>query len=128
MFDLPLEQIHGLAFRAAVAARCAGEQGKFWEMRDQLFANPQTLGDTVGHAKAVGVNQAKFLVCLGESKFPDQIRSDMAQANGAGVVGTPTFVLATTEANGTLKVRRVVQGAPPLPTFKAQIDALLSAQ
>lgn len=41
--DLPLESIHRFAFQAAEAARCAGDQGKFWEMHDQLFANYRKL-------------------------------------------------------------------------------------
>ncbi|MGE5361014.1 MAG: DsbA family protein [Bacteroidales bacterium] len=128
IFDLPLESIHSLAFRAAVATRCAGEQGKFWEMRNRLFANPQTLGDTVAHGQAVGLNQAKFYVCLGETRFPDEIRKDMELAASAGVRGTPSFMLATVEANGQLKVRRVMEGAPPYASFKTAIDALLAGR
>ena len=41
--DFPLEQIHPNAFKAAKAANCAGDQGKYWEMHDLLFANQQEL-------------------------------------------------------------------------------------
>jgi protein-disulfide isomerase len=128
LFDMPLESIHGMAFRAALASRCAGEQGKYWEMRTELFANPQTIGQTAVHAQAVGLDQAKFDACLASGKFTEDIRRDMAQAQAAGVTGTPSFLLATVGAGGELKVKRMLSGALPFANFKAQIDAVLAGQ
>ncbi len=125
---MPLESIHSLTFNAAVATRCAAEQGKYWEMRTQHWSNPQTLGDTMAHAKAVGLDQNKFYVCVGEGKAASDIRQDMAQAEELGVRGTPTFLLATVGTGGQLKVQRMLQGGQPYSTFKAQIDALLASQ
>src|SRR6184192_3148593 len=51
---MPLESIHNLAFKAAEAARCAGEQGKYWEMHDRLFENQKTLEPWATHAQAIG--------------------------------------------------------------------------
>lgn len=128
MFDLPLESIHSLAFRAALASRCAGEQGKYWEMRARLFANPQTIDQAAGHAAAVGVDRARFDACMAAGRVAEEIRRDMAQAQAAGVTGTPTFMLATTDARGRLKVQRVISGAQPFANFQSQIDALLARQ
>ncbi len=50
IIDLPLESIHSAAFRGAEMVRCSGEQGKYWEMRDRLFANPRAIDDAAGRA------------------------------------------------------------------------------
>jgi len=52
--DFPLESIHKFAFKASEAAHCAGEQNKFWEMHDRLFANQKTLEPWTPHAEAIG--------------------------------------------------------------------------
>src|SRR5262245_42566667 len=54
--DFPIESIHRLAFKAAEAARCSGEQGQYWQMHDQLFAHPAKLDDWAAHAQAVGLD------------------------------------------------------------------------
>ena len=63
--DFPLEPIHPLAFKAAEAARCAGDQGKYWEMHGRLFSNQQALGpkDLPRHAEAVGLDVTRFQEC-----------------------------------------------------------------
>ena len=126
--DLPLESIHKNAFRAAEAANCAGEQGKYWEMHDQLFANQKTLDSWSAHAEAVGLDAAQFDACLASGKHVPEIRGDMAQAQRAGVNGTPGFFLAMTEPGSTrVKSLKFLRGAQPFPAFKAEIDRLLEA-
>jgi predicted DsbA family dithiol-disulfide isomerase len=97
-------------------------------MRAELFANPQTLAQTSVHAQAVGLDQASFDACLAAGKLADDIHRDVAQAQAAGIDGTPGFLLATTDGRGQLKVRRMLLGAQPFATFKAEIDALLAGR
>jgi protein-disulfide isomerase len=125
--DLPLESIHKNAFKAAEAASCAGEQGKFWEMHDRLFASQQTLDQWKAHAEAVGLDAAKFEECLNSGRRAADVRKDMAQARTAGVTGTPAFFLAYTDPKSA-KVTTVVRlsGAQPFAAFKAAIDKLLA--
>ena len=129
LLDLPLESIHKLAFKAAEAANCAGEQGKYWEMHDRLFANQQTLDAWTQHADAVGLDPAQFDGCLTGQRHSADIRREIAQAQSAGVSGTPGFFLALTEP-GSTKVRPVrgLKGAQPYAAFKAAIDAVLAQQ
>jgi protein-disulfide isomerase len=126
VIDLPLESLHRDAFKAATAVRCASEQGKYWEMRDQLFANQQTLNQWDARATAVGLDTAKFDACLASGKYDAEVRKDIGLTEAIGVRGTPGFYLATTEP-GTTKVKTVkfVSGAQPFASFKAEIDALL---
>ena len=125
--DLPLESIHKFAFKAAEAARCAGEQGKFWEMHDRLFANQTSLEPAKPHAEAIGLDVPKFETCLSSGKNAEAIRRDMAEAAKAGVNGTPAFFLAYTDPTSS-KVKTVARlsVAQPFPAFKAQIDKLLA--
>jgi protein-disulfide isomerase len=129
LMDLPLESIHKLAFKAAETANCAGEQGKYWQMHDRLFENQKALEPWSGHAEAIGLDVPQFEACLGSGKHAAEIRRDMAQAQSAGVTGTPGFFLAVTDPASTkVKTLRVLKGAQPYANFKAQIDALLEEQ
>jgi len=124
--DMPLESIHKLAFKAAQAAHCAGEEGKFWEMHARLFENQKTLEPWNPHAEAVGLDVAKFEQCLASGKFDQEIRRDMGEARKVGVTGTPAFMIGRTEPDSTnIKVLAVIRGAKSFADFKADIDRLL---
>ncbi len=115
--NFPLTSIHPYAQKAAEAAECAGEQGKFWEMHDKMFENQSALDDTSlkSYAKSLGLNTSKFDSCLSSGKYTEKVNKQAQEAQLAGISGTPgTFV------NGTL-----VKGAYPLETFKGIIDELL---
>ena len=129
--DFPLESIHPQAFKAAEAARCAGDQGKYWEMHDRLFANQGALGlpDLPRHAEALALDVAKFHQCVESGTYGASVRSDQADGQRAGVSGTPTFFLGLTEPNGSqVKALRTLVGAQPYSAFKAAIDSLLASQ
>jgi protein-disulfide isomerase len=105
---------HKSAFKAAEAAHCAGEQGKYWEMHDQVFTNQQVLAQEnwVGYAEALGLEMPKFRECLDSGKYAAAIRQDLKDGEEAQVRGTPTFFLGITEGDGNqVKVVRVIRGA-----------------
>ena len=128
--DFPLEAIHTFAFKAAETARCAGEQGKFWEMQDRLFGSQKTPTDFsnwTAHAAALGLKMPEFESCLNSGKYASEIRKDVVQGQAAGVTGTPGFFLAVTDPGSTnVKTLGFINGAQPYSAFKAQIDALLT--
>lgn len=129
--DFPLEAIHKEAFKAAEAAHCAGEQGKYWEMHDRLFANQQAL-DLNGlsrHAQALALDLQTVQQCLRSGRHAANVRKDISNGLKAGVRGTPTFFLGLTEPNNpNLKALRMIRGAQPYTIFKGAIDSLLSSQ
>jgi len=126
--DLPLESIHKVAFKAAEGANCAGEQGKYWEMHDRLFENQNKLQELTPHAEAIGLDVPKFDECLKSGRQAASVRQDMAEAQKAGVTGTPTFFLAYTDPKSSkVKTVRRLTGAQPFANFKAEIDKLLTA-
>src|SRR2546427_801523 len=116
------------AVRAAAAAECAGDQGKYWQMHEKLFANQQALGanDLARYAQETGVEPGAFKKCVDADAHGAKIRKDLADAQAAGITGTPTFFLGFAESGGKVKVVRRIQGAQPYPVFKAAIDGLLA--
>jgi protein-disulfide isomerase len=127
--EFPLESIHPHAFKAAEAALCAGDQGKYWEMHGRLFANQRALepGQLAAHAQAVGLDEATFAQCLAGGTKAAKIRKDLADGAKAGVTGTPAFFLGVADG-ATVKVVRFIRGAQAFASFKEAIDGALAAQ
>ena len=126
--DYPLENIHPDAFKAAEAARCAAEQGKFWEMHDQLFTNQKALkpDDLIAHGKAVSLDESELKACLESGKQAPHVRKDMSEAREAGVRGTPGFFIGLTKPREpSIKAVKYLSGAQPYANFKEAIDTLL---
>ncbi len=129
--DFPLESIHQYAFKAAEATRCAGEQGKYWEMHDQLFTHQQALSptDLAGYAQAIGLNVQLFQACLESGHYAEAIRKDVAEGQKAGVTGTPAFFIGVAEGtDDKVKVLRALKGAQAYNGFKTAIDSVLADQ
>lgn len=115
--DYPLPN-HPQAPKAAEAARCAGEQNKFWEMHDAMFANQRALEVPAlkQTARSIGINGAAFDSCLDTGKHADTVAKNAALGEQMGVNSTPTLYI-----NG-----RQVLGAMPFEVFKAVIDEELA--
>ncbi len=129
--DFPLSAIHPEAFAAAVAARCAGDQGKYMEMHDQFFAKQATLrqADWNAHAKAVGLDLGDFEACMESKRHEAAVKKDLEDGAEAGVRGTPTFFIGPLDADGTtMRAGNVVTGAQPYRVFKRALDSLLAAK
>ncbi|MEI7703777.1 MAG: DsbA family protein [Deltaproteobacteria bacterium] len=117
--DLPLPN-HTNAPKAAEAAHCAGDQGKYWEMHAKLFANQRALGVPAlkSYAKDLKLDQAKFDKCLDSGTYAPTVEENRKAGNDAGVTGTPAFFV-----NGIL-----ISGAQPFDAFKEIIDAELAGK
>ncbi len=87
---------------AAEAALCAGDHGKFWEMRDSLFANQGALTgtDTSSRAKSVGTDRDQLTQCLSNQKHSNEIRKSTTEAPSMGMHGTPNLFLGFIEEKG----------------------------
>lgn len=127
--DLPLERIHSLAFKAAEASHCAGDQDKYWEMHDRLFVNQRNLEPWDAHAAALGLDVEAFQACLDEGEYVEAVRRDMAEAAKVGATGTPSFVLGRTDPADPSKVEGIsfIRGAQAFPAFQSHVDAALKA-
>jgi protein-disulfide isomerase len=122
--DFPLP-FHENAQRSAVAARCAAEQGKFWELRHTLIVNASQLqpDKILGYAQSASLDVNKFKACIDSDKYKAAIDKDVAEGTAAGVTGTPSFVLGRI-TNGKIEGVRIV-GAMPYAQFDAKIQEFL---
>ena len=111
--DMPLPS-HNRAPAASMAAHCANDQGKFWEMHDALFENQAKLedADLKSYAKKLALDEKKFAECFDGKKHQAIIDKSRAEAESLGIQATPSFVI-----NGVL-----LQGAQPFEKFKEKID------
>jgi protein-disulfide isomerase len=118
--DLPLD-MHPDAFRAAQAARCAGDQSNFWQMRELLIAHADNLAAeaVVTYARQLDLDLERFRSCLDSGKYLPSIREDMADAGSAGIYGTPTFVLGRTSGSSVEGMKIV--GAQPYESFEKML-------
>ena len=116
--DFPIDSLHPQARKAAEAARCARDQGKFWEYHDALFANspnasPEHLKT---YAEQVGLDVPSFERCRGSGTHAAAVQKDIEEGARLGVTGTPVFFI-----NGEL-----LSGAQPLEGFARVIERELA--
>ena len=116
--QLPLDDVHENAQRAAEASEAAGAWGKFWEMHDLLFQHQDALGteDLRKYAGDLGLDVEVFAEKLRRRKFGPRVMRDIDSADQSGVTGTPTFFV-----NG-----RRHQGAYDLDTLSALVRSALA--
>jgi protein-disulfide isomerase len=117
---------------SAMAAYCAADQNKFWEMHDALFTN--VLGEDAGSftsrrlqaiAQNIGLDMNAYNSCYSSQKYANQVTQDGNDAKSSGIQGTPWFVLTYT-ANGQTQTS-IVDGNQPFNIFQQDIDKALAA-
>jgi protein-disulfide isomerase len=100
-YDFPLGGLHRHSFLASRAARCAGEQGKFWEYHDVLFGEQSRwaassrapLDEFEQYAERLGLDRQAFSACLRSDRFADVVSANKLLGEQLGVTGTPTLIL-----------------------------------
>ena len=122
--NLPLA-FHKDARKAAQGALCAGEQDKFWEMRETLFKNPKKLSveDMSGYAGDLSLDIPAFEACLNSERHLAEIDKDAQDAKSVRLTGTPSFVIG--KLNGNTVSGNVVIGAQSLNVFESNIKKTL---
>ena len=118
--DFPLPA-HQYSRYAALAAECAGEQGKFWEMHDQLFSNHQwaQTGKNPASlfrdfARTIGLDIDKYDACVDGQRYAGRIQASVQEGEALGVRGTPSFFVGG----------QPFQGRATSDDFKALVDSL----
>ena len=108
----PLKGIHPEAAAAGAAAECAGQQGRFWEMHDRLFASQERLssGEFLNQSHEMGLDEMLFEECMLAEEASASVEMDIRQGAALGVSGTPTFFLGTVGADGVVELTRRIAG------------------
>lgn len=121
--NFPLSSIHPQAQKAAEAAECAGEQGKFWEMHDLLFEGQDQWSGDPGAVAAfkemageLDLDEDQFDSCLDGGKYADKVAADSEEAFALGLSSTPSFLINDMQ----------LAGAQPFEAFQQKIDYLLA--
>ncbi len=111
--DFPLDG-HPQALPAARAARCAGEQGKFWEYHRDLMTSPGALdaADLQRRAAALRLDASSFDACVSSGRYDQAIEASLREGDEVGVTGTPAYFI-----NG-----RMLSGARPIESFTELLD------
>lgn len=124
--DFPILRIHPNAGLAALAAECADEQGRFWEMHDRLFARQaewagiapeQARSLFEAYARELKLDDPAFSECLASERYAEEVVEDWQDGIEAGVRGTPAFFI-----NG-----EKLEGAWPYEKFREVIERALAA-
>jgi protein-disulfide isomerase len=125
--DLPLN-FHPDAMRAAEAARCASDQGQFWQLRDVMGANPNKLDmdSLVADATDLKMDVKAFRACVESEKYKSAVQTDVMEAMKIGANGTPTFVVGKSTPDGV--DGELMVGAQPYPMFEEKLQELGSAK
>lgn len=125
---LPIPQLHAKAMKEAEATECVAEQGgneAFWKFLDLIFATTNS-NDSLDHSKlpamaqSVGVDPVAFSTCLSTGRYTEKVENSAEEGFASGARGTPFSLIMV---NG--EVKGVVNGAEPLTSIKAKLDAIL---
>ena len=118
--DFPLEEIHPRALDLAQGARCAGEQGKYWEFHDRVFANQAAVAAAplADLARELSLKNEAFSACVTAKRFEPAIADGQFAGHALGVEATPTLFI-----NG-----RMVAGAQPYDVIARVVDDELARQ
>ena len=116
---------------AALAAYCAADQNKFWEMHAALFANNRDVEDQGAFssarlttiAESISLNMSTYQDCYDSNKYADKVQQDYADTLAAGIQGTPTFIVIY-KVNSVDK-STMIEGAQPFEVFQRILDAIL---
>ncbi len=123
--DFPLG-FHNHAQPAAIASRCAGQQGQYWAMHHQLFANQKRLGADLYMelAKSLELKDEEFQSCMNDPVQIQHVEADLSYGQSIGVCGTPNFFIGRIQDGKLMNAHRI-SGSKPFSAFSSIIEKLL---
>lgn len=124
--NFPLTSIHKQAIAAAVAAECAADQGKYWEMHELLFQEQKSLPtvNVVALGERLGLERERFATCLQSDEMLAKVRADAAEGQRLGVNGTPSFFIGKVREDGGIDLMKRLPGAVPVEAILNEVTNL----
>ena len=128
VIDQPLP-MHQHAERAAQAAHCASDQGKFWEIHKLMMSRQDSLNDPSSFARSLDLNISEFEDCLAAEKYRERVQNNIALARSLGITGVPGFVIGLVDSQNPGSVTGIssIRGAQPFSNFQKEIEAAIAA-
>lgn len=117
---LPIRHLHPYAEQSAIAAECARDQGKFWQMHKKLFTKSPALKkeNILSLAAEIGLDMSKFIPCLDSEDKRELINENIEEAKRLGISATPSFIIE----------KEIITGAPPYDTLRKIIQDIISGK
>jgi len=127
MIDMPLP-IHNLASKAAEAVHCGEDQGKFWEMHEQMMVKQDMLDKLSSYATNLSLSLPQYEECLNSGKHAKRVAAEVEMAAKFGITAVPGFILAARDPQNPSKAKGIIalRGAMPLEMFQKEIDQALA--
>jgi protein-disulfide isomerase len=125
MRAFPLERAHPHALSAAQAAECAGNQGRYWEMRDRLFDRRLDATSITESAGVLALDMQQFSKCLDGTTL-SKIRADQAEAHRLNISGTPTFLIGIRADDDRIVLHQRISGIMSYDVFRSVLDKALA--
>ena len=128
VIDQPLP-MHQHAEKAARAAHCAAEQGKYWEIHKLMMSQQDSLNDPSSYARTLNLNIPEFETCLATGKYGERVQNNIALARELGMSGVPGFVIGLVDSQdpGSVKGVSTIRGAQPFTNFQKEFASALAA-
>ncbi len=115
------------AVTAAEAAHCASDQGKFWEMHEEIMFDQEKIEDIYGIASVINLNMPDFRVCMEIKKYADTVIKNITLADKLAIPTVPGFIIGRVDSDNPQKVKGIsfIRGAKPYDIFKEAIEKAL---
>ena len=116
------------AIRAAEAAHCASDQGKFREMHEDIMSEQQSINDINSIASFADLDMNKFKACMDSKKYEDLVNKNISLGDKLHIPSVPGFVVAKIDPENPHKVKGIsyIRGAKPYSDFQQAIDKALA--
>jgi protein-disulfide isomerase len=124
IIDMPIAS-HKYARKAAEASHCAGDQGMFWEMHNQMMSQQEMVGNSSSLATALALNMNQFEDCLKTDKYAQEVQKGFSIATKLGIPGVPGFIIAINGGHKAIGIS-FMRGAQPFANFQKEIDQALA--
>ena len=116
------------ATRAAEAAHCASDQGKFWEMHEEIMYDQESLDDVNSMAASVNLDMDKFKECMESKKYAALVNDNISLGTKLKIPSVPGFIIGKVDPANPKKVKGIsyIRGAKPFAYFQQEIDKALA--
>jgi protein-disulfide isomerase len=113
---------------ASEAAHCASDQGKFWEMHEEIMFNQTKIADIKSIASSVNLDMPDFRICMEIKKYGDMVNKNIALAEKLHIPTVPGFILGVIDPANPDKVKGIsyIRGAKPFAVFQEAIEKALA--